>query len=58
MRRLFLNDEYEIYRNILDLNYLASVHANLSGCLLKRFKLERHIVCHLIFTEYEYTHVG
>ena len=40
------------------MNYLVSVLANFSACLLELFKLKRHIVSHLIFTEYEYTHVG
>lgn len=57
IRKIFFDDEYDIYKNIFDLNFVAQFHANLHACLEELFNTKKHIVCNLIFVEYRYFHV-
>ena len=57
IKKLFANDESDIYRNMLDLTYLGAFHANLFACLEVIFDTKKHIVCNLIFVEYKYSHI-
>ena len=58
IKKLFAGDEYDIYRNMLDLTYLGVFHANLFACLKDIFHTKKHIVCNLIFVKYSYSHIN
>ena len=54
-RVVYLNDEYDIYENSFDLNFLLDFHLHILknlGCLL--LKTDCHITCHLINEKYFY----
>lgn len=55
--KIFFNNKYDIYQNILDLNFLARYYLDISECLNKLFEVKKHIVCHLILNEYKYSHI-
>ena len=55
-KKIYSNDEYEIYGNCFDLTFLAIFHVNLYHCLEELFETKKHIVCHLIFSTFKYAH--
>ena len=52
----YLNHEYDIYENCLDLDFLANLCGNVYRNLLKLLTLDSHFVCKLINTKYQYSH--
>ena len=56
-RTVYLNDEYDIYQNLFDLNFLIKFHTHLLRnlkCIL--FKTDSHFSCHLINKKFCYIH--
>ena len=56
-RAVYLNDEYDIYENSFDLNFLSKFHSHVLRnlrCLL--LETDCHITCQLINRKYFYTH--
>ena len=56
-RVVYLNDEYDIYENYFDLNFLSNFHRHLYKnlkCLL--LETDSHIACRLINKNYSYVH--
>ena len=54
---VYLNDEYDIYENSFDLNFLSKFHSHVLRnlrCLL--LETDCHITCQLINRKYFYTH--
>ena len=56
-RMVYLNDEFDIYENSLDMHFLVTFHRHLYKNL-KRLLLETdsHLVCELVNKKYFYTH--
>ena len=52
----FLNNEYDIYENSLDVHFLSFFHEQLVENLKKLKKLDNHIVCKLLNSEFCYVH--
>ena len=48
--------EHTIYRNCLNLNFLAKVRENVCGNLNKLLTLNNHFVCEVINRKYQYKH--
>ena len=52
----FLNNEYDIYENSLDVHFLSVFHEQLVENLKKLKKLDNHIFCKLLNSEFCYVH--
>ena len=54
---VYLNDEYDIYENSFDLNFLSNFHRRVYKNLkYPLFETDCHIACHLINRKYFYIH--
>ena len=53
---IFQDYEFKIYKNCLDLDFLAELQKNVYRNLLKLTTLDNHFVCRLINNEYNYEH--
>ena len=56
LKKLYVDDEFEIYRNCFDLTFLAIFHENLYASLEELFEMKKHVVCHLTFSKFKYIH--
>ena len=53
----YANYGFELYRNMLSLDFLAACHSNMYLYHLQLFKYDNHLTCLLLFNEYQYKHV-
>ena len=55
MRVVYLNDQYDIYENSFNMDFLSKFHHDLIANLNSLFEIECHFVCKVINTKYFYT---
>ena len=55
---LFKNEQYTIYANSLDYDFLEKFHCKLFNFLINFLKEDSHFVCRLITHDYNYTFKG
>ena len=55
-RMVYLNDDYEIYENSFDLNFLSIFHDPVYKNLKRLLNIDSHVVCQLINRKFYYSH--
>ena len=55
-RAVYLNDEYDNYKNSFDLNFLLNFHSHVCKNLKSLLEIDCHMACHLINRKYFYVH--
>lgn len=53
---VYLNDEYDLYENSFDFNFLATYHSHVYANLKKLLEVKNHVVCKLLNTKLYYLH--
>ena len=53
---VYLNDDYEIYENSFDLNFLSIFHDPVYKNLKRLLNIDSHVVCQLINRKFYYSH--
>ena len=55
MRVVYINDQYDLYKNSFDLDFLIKFHGHLFENLYKLIEIECHFECKVINEKYFYT---
>ena len=55
-RAVYLNDEYDIYENLFDLNFLLKFQSHVCRNLRSLLEIDCHMACQLISRKYFYVH--
>lgn len=54
MKRIYVDYDYDLYKNMFNLNFLAKCHSNLIHYLSQLFETKKHCVCFILSNEYHY----
>ena len=54
IKRACTDCEYELYNNILDVDFLIECHSNLYHYLNQLFQIKKHCVCFILNNDYHY----
>ena len=53
---VYLNDEFDLYENSFDINFLTTYHTHVYNNLRKMLDVKNHVACKLIDTKSFYLH--
>lgn len=53
---VYLNDDYDIYDNSFDLNFLSTFQAHIYKNLKRLLEIDGHLTCELINRKFYYSH--
>ena len=54
IKRAYADYEYELYNNMLDVDFLIECHSNLYHYLNQLFQIKNHCVCFILNNDYHY----